>query len=189
MFGCTCFIQNHSLTRKFIFLGYSQLSKSYHYYGPISRHMYNSWDITFLKYVPFSEDTPYLRGNAEKVVPSLPNLLTRPIPLFDSMLVPSPLVSRPPPQVYTRHPCVPLRTSSFDTISSNPPFLSIFSHYLSYTCWPLIDLAFLVLLITLFLSTFPIMSYLLLISLFLLKFHLFIFPSLYLRILRIHSGW
>ena len=91
------------------------------------------------------------------------------------------------PQVYTCSPCVPLPASSpsSDLISGNPRSLCFSSLPLSYR--PLIDLLFLVLLIILFLNTFPIMVYLPPISLVLVKLYLFLFPSLCLRPFRIHN--
>ncbi|GFZ04975.1 hypothetical protein Acr_17g0005470 [Actinidia rufa] len=67
VFGCTCFVQNRSLTRtklddkavRCIFLGYSSMSKGYRCYDPVTRYMYHSLDVTVLKTVPFfSDSTP-----------------------------------------------------------------------------------------------------------------------------------
>ncbi|GFS36400.1 fibronectin type III domain-containing protein [Actinidia rufa] len=61
VFGCICFVQNCSPNRtklddkviRCVFLGYSSMSKGYRCYNPVTHHLYDSLDVTFLETVPF----------------------------------------------------------------------------------------------------------------------------------------
>ncbi|GFZ20884.1 hypothetical protein Acr_29g0000460 [Actinidia rufa] len=89
VFGCTCFVQNRSLTRtklddkavRCIFLGYSSMSKGYRCYDPVTRHMYHSLDVTFLKTVPFfSNSTP---NPGSEILAADEPIPPRPLPILE----------------------------------------------------------------------------------------------------------
>ncbi|GFS34572.1 hypothetical protein Acr_00g0034750 [Actinidia rufa] len=89
VFGCTCFVQNRSLTCtklddkavRCIFLGYSSMSKGYRCYDPVTRHMYHSLDVTFLETVLFfSNSTP---NPGSEILAADEPIPPRPLPILE----------------------------------------------------------------------------------------------------------
>ena len=106
VFGCVCFV--HILTPgqdrlslpkpRSVFLGYSRLQRGYRCYSPDTNRYFISVDVTFFEDSSFSST----------VRPSAPNVLSIPL------VLPSPDLPSPPPdvvtrplQVYTRRPRPP----------------------------------------------------------------------------------
>ncbi|GFY85353.1 hypothetical protein Acr_04g0000910 [Actinidia rufa] len=103
--GCTCFVQNRSLTRtklddkavRCIFLGYSLMSKGYRCYDPITRHMYHSLDVTFLETNPFFSDSTPSPGPGSEILVADDPIPPRPLPILEPPSSPStPNGSLPP---------------------------------------------------------------------------------------------
>ncbi|GFS34988.1 hypothetical protein Acr_00g0037170 [Actinidia rufa] len=99
VFGCTCFVQNRSPTHtklddkavRCIFLGYSSMSKGYRCYDPATRHMYHSFDVTFLEIVPFFSDSTPSPGSDSEILAADELIHPRPLPILE------PPLSTPPP--------------------------------------------------------------------------------------------
>ncbi|GFS35783.1 hypothetical protein Acr_00g0042020 [Actinidia rufa] len=116
VFGCTCFVQNRSSSRsklddkafRCVFLRYSFLSKGYWCYNPLTSHMHNSFDVTFLEDVPFFAGTPHSLNPRQGEAPEDPSIFSRPVPLFESPQVASPtlpsVLTSNPRHMYSRRP-------------------------------------------------------------------------------------
>ena len=134
VFGCTCFVQNRSPSRtklddkafRCVFLGYSFMSKGYRCYDPLTRHMHNSFDVTFLEDVPFFAGTPPSLDPRQGEAPEDPSMFPRPVPLFESPQVASPtlpsVITSDPRHMYSHRPPAsdPLPQSSPESGNVSP---------------------------------------------------------------------
>ncbi|GFY97530.1 hypothetical protein Acr_12g0000710 [Actinidia rufa] len=134
VFGCTCFVQNRSPSCsklddkafRCVFLGYSFLSKGYRCYDPLTSHMHNSFDVTFLEDVPFFAGTPHSLNPHQGEAPEDPSIFSRPVSLFESPQVASPtlppVLTSDPRHMYSRRPPAsdPLPQSSPESGNISP---------------------------------------------------------------------
>ncbi|GFY96877.1 hypothetical protein Acr_11g0011830 [Actinidia rufa] len=109
-----------------ILLGYSFMSKGYRCYDPLTSHMHNSFDVTFLEDVPFFAGTPHSLNPRQGEAPKDPSIFSRHVPLFESPQVASPtlppVLTSNPRHMYSRRPPAsdPLPQSSPESGNISP---------------------------------------------------------------------
>ena len=113
IFGCTCFVRDDRpqvskldhKSLKCIFLGYSQVQKSYRCYCPSLRRYLVSANVKFFENVPFSlPPTHTTQGEADDLlVYTIASPMAPPVPAPVKLAPPIPTPIKPPiTQVYTR---------------------------------------------------------------------------------------